>query len=86
VVFKTASSSVFMFMVEIEPYRLRFVKSRFVTISRRHKRAAQAGPIERVGNLLTPALSSTRAWRRGRRRGSFSCMSQPFIFGKRSTI
>jgi hypothetical protein len=32
-----------------------------------------------VGNLLSPALSSTRVWRRGRRRAVLPFMSQPCI-------
>ncbi|MGA2541469.1 MAG: hypothetical protein ABSG78_07875 [Verrucomicrobiota bacterium] len=38
---------------------------------------AHEGPEQSVGNLLTPALSSTGLWRRGRRRGRFPVISQP---------
>jgi hypothetical protein len=43
-----------------------------------YPRLAHEGPLEFVGNLLTPTLSSTSVWRRGRRRGRFPFMSQPW--------
>jgi hypothetical protein len=42
-------------------------------------RLGREGPDERVRNLLTPSLSSTGVWRRGRRRGRIPFMSQPWF-------
>jgi hypothetical protein len=36
---------------------------------------------ELVGNLLSPALSSTSVWRRGKRRAVLPFMSQPWAWG-----
>jgi hypothetical protein len=43
----------------------------------------QEGPAERVENLLTPTLSSTSVWRRGRRRRTFPFMGQPCSYGRK---
>jgi hypothetical protein len=40
-------------------------------------RLVHEGPDEKEGILLSPTLSSTSVWRRGRRRGRFLFMSQP---------